>query len=302
MPLRIRTYHELSEPDRSGLPEQIAAQRQKVAERLASVGRPIAVMSGKGGVGKSAVTANLAAALALQGRKVGVLDADINGPCMARMLGVEGQALKLGEGGVIPAEGPLGMKVVSMDLLLAREAAPVEWEARAPPQPQVWRGAMEAAALQEFFTDTVWGRLDFLLVDLPPGPERFPGLHSLLPRCDGAIAVTIPSGVAQLTVKRSIAAAHRLNVKLLGVVENMSGYLCQRCGAPQPLFRDEGDGVAQLPGASILGRIPFDPRVARCCDQGVPFVLAHRQTQAGRAFLDIAAQVSGLRVAQREGR
>lgn len=298
----MKTYRDITGDGSSDISGQVASRAARMRERMASVANCLVVMSGKGGVGKSAVTANLAAALAMRGHRIGVLDADINGPCMARMLGVEGQALKLGEGGVIPAEGPLGMKVVSMDLLLARDAAPVEWDAPAPPQPQVWRGAIEAAALQEFFTDTVWGTLDFLLVDLPPGPERFPGLHSLLPRCDGAIAVTIPSAVAQLTVKRSIAAAHRLNVKLLGVVENMSGYLCQRCGAPQPLFRDEGDGVAQLPGASILGRIPFDPRVARCCDQGVPFVLAHRQTQAGRAFMDIAAQVGGLRVAQGDGR
>lgn len=298
----MKTYRDITGDGGSDISGQVASRAARMRERMASVANCLVVMSGKGGVGKSAVTANLAAALALRGRKVGVLDADINGPCMARMLGVEGQALKLGEGGVTPAMGPLGMKVVSMDLLLARDAAPVEWDAPAPPQPHIWRGAIEAAAVQEFFTDTVWGTLDFLLVDLPPGPERFPGLYSLLPRCDGAIAVTIPSAVAQLTVKRSITAAHRLNVKLLGVVENMSGYLCLRCGTPQPLFRDEGDGVAQLPGASILGRIPFDPRVARCCDQGVPFVLAHRQTQAGRAFLDIAAQVGGLCVAQGDGR
>lgn len=298
----MKTYRDITGDGGSDISGQVASRAARMRERMASVANCLVVMSGKGGVGKSAVTANLAAALALRGRKVGVLDADINGPCMARMLGVEGQALKLGEGGVTPAVGPLGMKVVSMDLLLARDAAPVEWDAPAPPQPHIWRGAIEAAAVQEFFTDTAWGTLDFLLVDLPPGPERFPGLYSLLPRCDGAIAVTIPSAVAQLTVKRSITAAHRLNVKLLGVVENMSGYLCLRCGTPQPLFRDEGDGVAQLPGASILGRIPFDPRVARCCDQGVPFVLAHRQTQAGRAFLDIAAQVGGLCVAQGDGR
>jgi len=270
-------------------------------ERMASIANSLVVMSGKGGVGKSAVTVNLAAAFALQGRKVGVLDADINGPCMARMLGVERQTLMLGEDGVIPTEGPLGMKVVSMDLLLAHETAPVEWNAPAPPQPHLWRGALEAAAVQEFFTDTVWGKLDYLLVDLPPGPERFPGLHSLLPRCDGAIAVTIPSGVAQLTVGRSVAAARSLKVKLLGVVENMSSYLCPCCGTHQPLFRDAGDAGGQVLGASILGRIPFDPRIARCCDQGVPFVLAHRQTPAGRAFLDIAAQVSRLRVAQGGG-
>jgi ATP-binding protein involved in chromosome partitioning len=297
----MKTYRDISGDGGSDIAGQAARRAARMRERMASIANSLVVMSGKGGVGKSAVTVNLAAAFALQGRKVGVLDADINGPCMARMLGVERQTLMLGEDGVIPTEGPLGMKVVSMDLLLAHETAPVEWNAPAPPQPHLWRGALEAAAMQEFFTDTVWGKLDYLLVDLPPGPERFPGLHSLLPRCDGAIAVTIPSGVAQLTVGRSVAAARSLKVKLLGVVENMSSYLCPCCGTHQPLFRDAGDAGGQVLGASILGRIPFDPRIARCCDQGVPFVLAHRQTPAGRAFLDIAAQVSRLRVAQGGG-
>ena len=297
----MKTYRDISGDGGSDIAGQAARRAARMRERMASIANSLVVMSGKGGVGKSAVTVNLAAAFALQGRKVGVLDADINGPCMARMLGVERQTLMLGEDGVIPTEAPLGMKVVSMDLLLTHETAPVEWNAPAPPQPHLWRGALEAAAVQEFFTDTVWGKLDYLLVDLPPGPERFPGLHSLLPRCDGAIAVTIPSGVAQLTVGRSVAAARSLKVKLLGVVENMSSYLCPCCGTHQPLFRDAGDAGGQVLGASILGRIPFDPRIARCCDQGVPFVLAHRQTPAGRAFLDIAAQVSRLRVAQGGG-
>jgi ATP-binding protein involved in chromosome partitioning len=297
----MKTYRDISGDGGSDIAGQAARRAARMRERMASIANSLVVMSGKGGVGKSAVTVNLAAAFALQGRKVGVLDADINGPCMARMLGVERQTLMLGEDGVIPTEGPLGMKVVSMDLLLTHETAPVEWNAPAPPQPHLWRGALEAAAVQEFFTDTVWGKLEYLLVDLPPGPERFPGLHSLLPRCDGAIAVTIPSGVAQLTVGRSVAAARSLKVKLLGVVENMSSYLCPCCGTHQPLFRDAGDAGGQVLGASILGRIPFDPRIARCCDQGVPFVLAHRQTPAGRAFLDIAAQVSRLRVAQGGG-
>jgi len=261
--------------------------------RMASVAHSLAVMSGKGGVGKSAVTANLAAALAMLGHRVGVLDADINGPCMAKMLGVRGQALKLAPDGVQPAAGPLGIKVVSMDLLLPRTAAPVEWDAPAPPHPHTWRGALEATALEEFLADTAWGELDFLLVDLPPGPERWASLHGLLPQCDAVIAVTIPSQVAQLTVQRSVISAQRLKARLLGVVENMCSYLCPQCGASQPLFPAAGEAQAAALGVPVLARIPFDPRLAACCDQGVPFVAAHRDTAAGTAFMELAARVSG---------
>ena len=289
----MKTYHDIVGDGGSDIPGQVARREARVRARMASIAHSVAVMSGKGGVGKSAVTANLAAALAMLGHRVGVLDADINGPCMARMLGVRGEALRLGEDGVQPAAGPLGIKVVSMDLLLPRAAAPVEWDAPAPPHPHTWRGALEATALEEFLADTAWGELDFLLVDLPPGPERWAGLHGLLPQCDGVIAVTIPSQVAQLTVQRSVISAQRLKARLLGVVENMCHYLCPQCGASQPLFPAAGEAQAAALSVPVLARIPFDPRLAACCDRGVPFVTEHRATAAGTAFMELAARVSG---------
>jgi len=288
----MKTYHDIAGDGGSDIAGQVARREGRARARMASVARTLAVMSGKGGVGKSAITANLAAALAMQGQRVGVLDADLNGPCMARMLGVQGRALALGADGVEPALGSLGVKLASMDLLLPRTAAPVEWAAPAPAHPHAWRGAIEATALGEFLADTAWGELDFLLVDLPPGPERLAGLHGVLPQCDGVIAVTIPSQVAQLTVQRSIVSARRLKARLIGLVENMCAYLCPCCGAVQPLFTAEAEVKGGTLGLPVLARIPFDPQLARCCDQGVPYVVAHQAAPAAKAFMELAARVS----------
>jgi ATP-binding protein involved in chromosome partitioning len=288
----MKTYHDIAGDGGSDIAGQVAGREARLRARMASVAHSLAIVSGKGGVGKSAVTANLAVALAMLGHRVGVLDADLNGPCMARMLGVQGRTLALGAGGVEPALGPLGVKLASMDLLLPHTVAPVDWHAPAPGHSHVWRGTIEASALGEFLTDTAWGELDFLLVDSPPGPERLAGLHGALPQCDGVITVTIPSQVAQMTVQRSIALARRLKARLLGVVENMSGYLCPHCGAVERLFPGEADvrggGVLGVP---VLASIPFDPQLARCCDQGMPMVLAHQAAPAGRAFMQLAARL-----------
>ncbi len=293
----MKTYRDIAGDGGSDVLGQVAERETRMRARMALVARKFAVMSGKGGVGKSMVTVNVAAALALQGHRVGVLDADINGPCVAQMLGVRDQMLKLGASGVAPAVGPLGIKVVSMDLLLPRGTDPVVWNASTREHRFTWFGTVEAGALCEFVTDTLWGALDFLLIDLPPGPERYPDLHDLLPECDGAIVVTIPSSVARLTVKRSIALAQIARAKLLGVVENMAGYQCEQCGVLQTLFADDGESTGRNLGVPDWGRIPFDSRIARCCDQGVPFVIAHHDTRAGKAFMEIAARIGGRHAA-----
>src|SRR5436309_11466250 len=168
----MRTYHQLTDPDRSGLAEQIGAQRKRVAERLAAVSRIVAVMSGKGGVGKSYVTAHLARALGRSGRGVGVLDADLNGPTIPRLLaGAAGGARPAHADAVEAAAGAEGVKCISMALLL-RDGMPLAF--RGPvAESFVWRGTLEAAVLREFLADVAWGALDFLLVDLPPGVQRF---------------------------------------------------------------------------------------------------------------------------------
>src|SRR5947199_4434729 len=178
MPLNIRTYHELTEPDRSGLGEQIATQRRRLAARLAAVGRVVVVMSGKGGVGKSFVTAHLARALARAGRAVGVLDADLNGPTAPQLLRLPVAGCTSHDGVIEPAVSPEGVRCFSMALLL-EDGRPLAF--RGPEAESfVWRGTLEAAALREFLADVAWGRLDVLLVDLPPGMQRFGGLADRL--------------------------------------------------------------------------------------------------------------------------
>src|SRR5712692_366480 len=220
-PLHIRTYHELTEADRSGLPDQIGAQRRRVAERLAGVKRIVAVMSGKGGVGKSFVTAHVARALARQGRAVGVLDADLNGPTVARLLEAQGRRLEVRDDAVTPVTAADGVRLISMEQVLD-EGQPLAFRGPAT-ESFVWRGALEVAALREFLADVAWGALDVLLVDLPPGITRFAELADLLEAPLDVLTVTIPTAEARDAVRRAMRAARERGGRPLGIVENMTG-------------------------------------------------------------------------------
>ena len=276
--------------DESNVLGQVLAQRERVAARLAHIQRVVAVMSGKGGVGKSALTANLAAALAMQGRVVGVLDADIHGASAAAMLGARGQRVVIGENGARPAIGVADVRVMSMDLFLSDDDAPVTW--RHPgglaADTYVWRGTLEANVLREFLADTDWGELDTLLIDMPPGADRFETLMRLVPNLSGALVVTIPSQVSHLVVRRAIAAARHAGARLLGLVENMAGLTDGE--VTHELFPNgRGEDFAAEVDVPYLGRVPFDPQLARTTDAGRPFVLEHAESAAGRAILTIAA-------------
>jgi ATP-binding protein involved in chromosome partitioning len=216
------------------------------------------VTSGKGGVGKSYVTAGLAEALGRRlGGGVGVLDADLKGPTTARMLGASGP-VRVDENGVHPAQGRTGVKVFSMDLLL-EEGQPLRWK-EPPHEGFVWRGTLEMGALREFLADVAWGRLDLLLVDLPPEADALEHLAELVPDLAGAVAVTIPSAESRRSVARAMRAAVEAGVRLLGVVENMSGYACPGCGETGPLFTGQaGDALAAEFGIPVLARLPFQP-------------------------------------------
>ncbi|MEK7715866.1 MAG: P-loop NTPase, partial [candidate division NC10 bacterium] len=246
----------------SNIAGQVEAQQAKLRARLASVRHVVAILSGKGGVGKSAITANLASCFALSGWKVGVLDADLNGPTMAKMLGVRGEKLVVSPEGVEPPVTPLGVKVMSMDLLLSSDAAPLAWDAPTQAEAHTWRGAMEANALREFLADTRWGELDALLLDLPPGTDRLATVASLVPALAGSVVVTIPSEVSHLVVKKSITVAGQAKAPALGLVENMAGLF------PGP----DGAALAREAGIPFLGKVPFDPALAGACDRGEPFV------------------------------
>jgi ATP-binding protein involved in chromosome partitioning len=285
---RIRTYFDLPDATRSDVSGQMAHQSERLRRRLARVKRTVAVASGKGGVGKSVVTANLAAALAADGLRVGVLDADLNGPSQAKLLGVRGGRLRVRADGVEPVAGPAGIRVISMDLLLADADAPVRWSG---PESEsfVWRGTLEANALREFFADTEWGDLDYLLVDLAPGTERLEPLRALLPSLDGLVLVTLGAELAGFVVGKSVRRARELSLPIVGYVENMAGYVCPDCGSVGPLF-GQGHGFEDV---RCLARIPFDPELSRLADAGRPFVLERPDSVAGRAIHEAARELRG---------
>ncbi|HEY2806412.1 MAG TPA: P-loop NTPase [Gemmatimonadales bacterium] len=282
----VRTYHEVTGDDRSGLLAQVVAQRQRVTERLVNVRHAVAVMSGKGGVGKSFVTAALARELARRGRRVGVLDADLHGPTAARMLGVGRQPMEVRESGAVPATGTNGIRVMSTDLILA-EDAPLKW--KEPAQDGfIWRGTLEAGMLREFLGDVSWGELDFLLVDLPPGTERLAMLMELVPSLAGVVVVTIPSDASRRAVRRSLEMVRESGRPILGIVENMAGYACPDCGAVRPLFAgDAGKDIAEAAKAPVLAGIPFDAAAQQAADGG-------HLMASGAAAQAIAAAVDAL--------
>ena len=292
----MKTYHDIPSDGGSNIVAQVTEQADRVRARMASVRHVVAVMSGKGGVGKSSVTVNLAAALALGEQAVGILDADINGPSIAKMTGVRGQLLYAGTTGLQPAVSALGIKVMSIDLFLPQDETPVLWDAPTQKDAYTWRGMMEMAALREFLGDTEWGALDVLLIDLPPGTDKLPNVIDLLPQLDGTVIVTIPSGVSQLVVSKSITMAKDiLKTPVIGLVENMAAYVCAHCGQEETLFPvGHVEALAEAHHVPFLGRIPFDPRLARAADEGTLFALQHRETPAALAIQRLAEKVRGF--------
>jgi ATP-binding protein involved in chromosome partitioning len=288
----VKKYKDILGDGGSNIVGQVEEQQARLRARLSHVRHIVAVVSGKGGVGKSAVTANLATAFSREGRVIGVLDADLNGPSMAKMLGARGQTLRVTEAGVEPAVTAQGLRLMSMDLLLPSDESPLTWDAPTQAESYTWRGSMEANAVREFLTDTAWGPLDLLLLDLPPGTDRLVTVVSVLPGLSGVVIVTIPSEVSHLVVKKSITAAKEAGVPILGLVENMAGYVCARCGSVGELFRGPGgETLAAQHAIPYLGAVPFDPRLAQAGDRGVPFVTEHPESPAARALLQIAQKI-----------
>ncbi len=283
---KVRTYFELPDKTASDIVGQLAAQAERLQRRLSSVRHVFAVMSGKGGVGKSVITANLAAALADDGLAVGVLDADLNGPSMARTLGAR-PPLKVSDDSVEPALGVAGAKVMSTALLLAGDETPLEWVG--PPQDSfVWRGTLEANILREFLSDTAWGELDYLILDLAPGTDRIAPVHDLLPDLGGVVVVTVPSELSRYIVSKSLTLSRKLGIPIIGYVENMVGYICQHCGQTGRLFESED---VEFDGTRRLARVPFDPGFGRETDAGRPGVLGQPDSEVARAIKTTASMV-----------
>ena len=272
--------------------QQITDQMRQVQTRMAGIKNKLVVMSGKGGVGKSMTTVNLGLAFARRGAMVGLLDVDLNGPCVPRMLGLHGRTLTMTPEGAVPPTGPLGIKVASMDFFLDA-TSPVRWKGPMDLSP-VWLGLMEMNVIREFLADVVWGELDYLLADLPPGAaaDKPPVMAGFIPDLAGAIVVTTPSEVASDVVQKSVTYARDMGIRVLGIVENMSQYRCPNCGAENELFEGNTEAMCEALDLPLLGRIPFDRRLARTFDKGEPLLDADYPTI--QRYQDVVDRVQSL--------
>jgi ATP-binding protein involved in chromosome partitioning len=288
----MKRYKDIVGDGGSGILEQVAEQRARITEGLAGVRHLVAVGSGKGGVGKSTLTLHLAGALRARGLRIAILDADFNGPSQARMAGVQGALFVPGSDKVALPRTINGIGVFSMGSLIPESEA-LEFESASRGETHTWRATREFALLGEILAAFDWGALDVLMVDLPPGAERTVQYADFLSPFDRAqgrprlsfVLVTIPSQVARGVVARSVAALSKGRHRLLGYVENMSGYYCSDCDAIRPLFAAPESSLLEVP---CLGHVPFDPELARLCDRGIPF--AQLPESSTRRALDHVAQ------------
>ncbi|MDD3154696.1 MAG: Mrp/NBP35 family ATP-binding protein [Victivallaceae bacterium] len=252
---------------------------------LGAIRHKIVVMSGKGGVGKSTVAANLAAALAADGRKVGLLDVDLHGPSIPAMLGLDHVELQQTENGkIIPPEVG-NLKVMSVGFVLENSDQAV-----------IWRGPAKIGVIKQFLSEIEWGELDCLVVDCPPGTGDEPlTVCQLLPNADGAVVVTTPQRVAADDVSKSLDFCSQLGFRVLGIVENMSCFVCPKCGEITDIFSSgAGERLAEKFHVPFLGKLPIDPAVCRAGDTGRPFVEYDRESPAARAFEGVLAVLRKL--------
>ncbi|MBM2834088.1 MAG: parA 4 [Candidatus Brocadiaceae bacterium] len=269
---------ELCEKQLSCQLDQIEHNKWAIAQRMKEITYKIVVMSNKGGVGKSTVTTNLGVALARKGFKVGIADADIHGPNIPMMLGVEGKRLKGSSGGVMPLEVMPNLKVASLSFLIEDPSMPV-----------IWRDAAKWDFLCELMGSVCWESLDFLLVDLPPGTgNEAISIIELIGKVDGSVIVTTPQDVVVLDVKKAVFFSRDSNVPIIGIVENMSGLRCPHCHENIDVFKTGGgEKISMELGVTFLGKIPLDPGITEKCDSGEAFVVAYPSSVAAKAFDEI---------------
>lgn len=273
---------ELSKSCTSGGAKCSAEPMGAAAEKnLTGVKHKIIVMSGKGGVGKSTVAVNLALSLARKGFIVGLLDADMHGPSVPKLLGIPDLPLAMTKNNKIkPFHMPPSLKVISIAFLLSDRYAPI-----------IWRGPLKMGAIKQFLEEVEWGELDYLIIDLPPGTGDEPlSIAQLVPSPDGAVIVTTPQDVALLSVRKSINFAKAVDLKIIGIVENMDGFVCPHCGKEVAVFgRGNVQKAAEETDIEFLGSIPLSPEISQSGDAGKPFVL--NGGTASKAFEEIVSKI-----------
>jgi ATP-binding protein involved in chromosome partitioning len=261
---------------------QDRAEYEMLRERMNQIGHKIVVLSGKGGVGKSTVAVNLALTIALTGRKVGLLDVDIHGPSVPKLLGLEEAGVQMAGDMILPLTYGENLKVMSLGFLL-----------KSHDDALIWRGPMKMGVIKQFLTEVNWGTLDYLIVDSPPGTGDEPlSVCQLIENPDGAIIVTTPQDLALLDVRKSITFCQRMDLPVLGVVENMSGFVCPQCGEVTEIFKSGGgEAMAKDMHVPFLGCVPLDPAITQACDEGKPFIYHYRKTATAQAFENLLKQI-----------
>jgi ATP-binding protein involved in chromosome partitioning len=262
----------------------------KITKNLARIKHKLIVLSGKGGVGKSTVSANLAFSLSEKGYTVGLMDCDIHGPSIPKILGIEDKKPTSTQQGITPVLVSPNFKVTSMGFLLQDNDSPV-----------IWRGPLKMAAIKQFIGDFNWGNLDYLIVDLPPGTGDEPlSIAQLIPNSTGAVIVTTPQDVALISVRKSINFVKKMNIPVIGIVENMSGFRCPYCHKEINIFKTGGGQKASIDfQVPFLGKIPLDPEIVLTGDSGESYLIKHASTDAGKAFTNIVEKIEDI-VAQQE--
>jgi len=261
---------------------QRQAEELALQGRMERIGHKLLVLSGKGGVGKSTVAANLAVSLARTGKKVGLLDIDVHGPSIPKLLGLEGHRITGAEDGMLPVRMNDNLAVMSIGFMVGDEKTPV-----------IWRGPMKHGVIRQFLKDVAWDSLDYLVVDSPPGTGDEPmSAAQLVGEPAGAVIVTTPQDVAIADVRRCVSFCNTLSLPIVGIVENMSGYICPKCGERIDLFKTGGgEALAEETKVPFLGTIPIDPHIVTAGDAGRPFVDMQEQSSAGLAFAGIVQSI-----------
>ena len=261
-------------------PVNLAGAQAARPEMLPDTRFMVAVASGKGGVGKSTVAGNLAIALRQLGYTVGLLDCDIYGPSQQMMMGIDEKPFLNEEEKIVPIER-YGVRVMSIGFLMDADT------------PVIWRGPMIYKAIEQFLGDVAWGKQDFLIVDLPPGTGDAQLTLTQKVALSGAVIVTTPQDVALIDARKGLAMFQKVNVPLIGLIENMSGFECPKCGHVEPIFKTGGGEKTALQlGVPFLGRIPLDPRIALSGDAGMPIVAAEPDSASTKAFLELGEAVA----------